>query len=94
MTYVFAAVSAFAAGVLFHLDGRPRAERERGRLLIIRFLALTIMVTAGLGASSLFGEEASGRAMAITAGVLWLPSLLVTLVFVRPGDRAGAPEQD
>ncbi|MCD9154144.1 hypothetical protein [Aeromicrobium duanguangcaii] len=90
MTFVFAAVSAFAAGVLFRSDDWPQRDHERGWRLILRFLALSVMVTAAIGASSLFGAEGSRRAVAIAAGVLWLPPLLVTLVFARTGARSTA----
>lgn len=93
MTFVFAAVSAFCAGVLFQSEGWSRVDRERGARLIVRFLALSVMVVSALGASSLFGDEGSGRAMAIAAGVLWLPPLLVRLVVVRAGDGSVARSQ-
>lgn len=92
MTFAFAAVSAFSAGVLFHAERRPQLERERGAKLILKFLALTVMVASAFGASSLFGTEGSLEALGIAAAVLWLPHLLLLLVFGRGAtDRADSP---
>jgi len=92
MTFALAAVSAFAAGVLFQSEGWPRAGRERGWKLIVRLIALVVMVASAFGASSLFGAEGSPRAMGIAAAVLWLPPFLVMLVFARPAAEVRTPQ--
>ncbi len=89
MTFALAAVSAFAAGVLFQSEGWPRVDRERGWRLLIRLMALVVMVASAFGASSLFGTEGSFRAIGVAATVLWLPQFLLMLVFAR--GTAGQP---
>lgn len=94
MTFAFAAVSAFSAGVFFHAERWPQAQRERGARLLLRFLALTVMVASAFGASSLFGTEGSIEALGIAAAVLWLPHLLLLLVFDRGTTGRAAPRSD
>lgn len=93
MDYVFAGLSVLAAGFLFRSEWiGVAASKKAARLwIVLRVVALLAMLVFGFEATALFGAENSGAAFARVAAVLWLPQLVVNLVFgYKPAsDKSG-----
>lgn len=85
MTFFWAGLSAFAAGVLFRTESSIWRTPNTIWFLLLRVVALIVMVVAAFLATPLFGGEGTKQAMGIAAAVLWLPQFLIMLIFL--GDR-------
>lgn len=97
MVYVLAALSVFAAGFLFRSDWvdlgsfrRSGSASPQWPWIALRLASLVVMLVCGVESSGLFGEDGSNMAVARMAAILWLPQLLLALIFA---DKPGSPEE-
>ena len=88
MVYLYAGFAVFAAGFLFrsaYVDltsfGFSDTKTTEWVWIGLRIVALAAMLVFGFEATSLFGTYQSGEAFARMAAILWLPQLIVALVF-------------
>ncbi|MCX6400643.1 MAG: hypothetical protein NTX33_12035 [Propionibacteriales bacterium] len=96
MDYLLVSLSVLGAGLAF--GTKAPLEREKGErtwlLAGLRLLFIAAMIIPGAMVSDLFGPTDSTTSYWRTAVALWLPGLILALIFRWPGDdrpgRAGS----
>lgn len=99
MDYLLVSITVLGAGLAFGtpaLLDQPR-PRRRWRLSAVRLVAIAAMIVPGAIVSDLFGPDGSIRSFWQMAAALWLPPLILAVLFDWPerwNGRRPATEED